>query len=44
MASAKGLAVVRRSYGVICRFGLDSLEDVLIKYINGVVSSLGNAE
>lgn len=35
--------VARRSHGVFSGFALDVLEDLLVQYINGVISSLGKA-
>lgn len=40
---AKELAVGRRSHGVIFGFDLDSPEDILNQYINGVLFNLRNA-
>jgi hypothetical protein len=40
---AEELAVGRRSHGVIFGFDLDSLEDILNRYINGVLFNLQNA-
>jgi hypothetical protein len=40
---AEELAVGRRSNGVIFGFDLDSLEDILNQYINGVIFNLQNA-